>query len=68
MGRRPGHRSSAHGGARADPRARAHADRQMPAVTAYAVTVRRWSAHSTVTVLARLRGWSTLSPRSRAVW
>jgi hypothetical protein len=24
--------------------------------------------HSTVTVLARLRGWSTFRPRDRAMW
>jgi hypothetical protein len=28
---------------------------------------RRPSDHSTVTVLARLRGWSTLRPRRRAI-
>lgn len=26
------------------------------------------AVYSTVTVLARLRGWSTLSPRLRAMW
>ena len=30
--------------------------------------VPRLSRHSTVTVLARLRGWSTFSPRRRAMW
>jgi hypothetical protein len=33
-----------------------------------AVDRRPWVAHSTVTVLARLRGWSTSSPRAVATW
>ena len=28
----------------------------------------RTAAHSTVTLLARLRGWSTLQPRITAMW
>ena len=43
-------------------------DGQMPGVWEPLVTDGRWPAHSTVTDLARFRGWSTSQPRWTATW
>ena len=55
--------------ARAGVRARARSSRSTWTTSMPTPTITRtvWPSYSTVTDLARLRGWSTSSPRSRAI-